>query len=48
MGMEQWSWHAEYLNTAANYRRCGRYADARRYIYRAAGLRLYLNAIGQK
>ena len=45
MGMEQWSWHAEYLNTAANCRRCGRYADAWRYLHRARGLRLYLTAI---
>lgn len=41
--MEQWQWHAAYLNTAANYRRSGRFADARRYLSRARGLRLYLS-----
>jgi len=34
------TWHAEYLNIAATYRKRGKYADARRYISRAKGARL--------
>lgn len=45
--MEAWSWHAEYLNAAAICRRAGRISDARRWLGRASGLRLYLTAAGK-